>query len=127
MPQVSTAFVIGQCPSYAGLRAKFKRLAAVRRLLTDLRRSRCYDFGLPGTLAGIARKVGRAVECTGLEIRRVGNGTVSSNLTPSAIQLISHLDLAAKAWLTASSARCLPAAGDDITFWVSRDFCQLDH
>ena len=30
------------------------------------------------------RKVGRAVECTGLEIRRVGNGTVSSNLTPSA-------------------------------------------
>lgn len=27
---------------------------------------------------------GRAVECTGLEIRRVGNGTVSSNLTPSA-------------------------------------------
>jgi hypothetical protein len=31
------------------------------------------------------RKVGRAVECTGLEIRRVGNGTVSSNLTPSAI------------------------------------------
>ena len=47
--------------------------------------SRCYDFALPAQPAAIARKVGRAVECTGLEIRRVGNGTVSSNLTPSAI------------------------------------------
>ena len=36
------------------------------------------------------RKVGRAVECTGLEIRRAGNGTVSSNLTPSAIPLVSN-------------------------------------
>ena len=30
------------------------------------------------------RKVGRVVDCTGLEIRRAGNGIVSSNLTPSA-------------------------------------------
>ena len=47
----------------------------------DAKRYHSAGTRVPGVAAG---KDGRAVECTGLENQRAGNGTVGSNPTPSA-------------------------------------------
>ena len=71
----------------------------------------------PPRFRGRPGKVGRVVYCTGLEIRRAGNGTVSSNLTPSATGVFARGMTVRNAGLhpsgatlTTSSAVVTPAA-----------------